>query len=272
MPQGSGRRVPATTPTGADAPASLGATLHATRRRRRISMDRASAETRIRRDYLVAMEKDDFSFQAPVYVKGFVASYARFLRLDPAPLLAALEELHGPTPDEAAVLAEQNAVWAGRRRAFRPLLLPACALAILTALAFWTNGRDADRPPASSEVEAPGSSEQEDASARDDKQRGGGRADAASVADDGERAERVDVDIVAASARSWVEVTVDGRIAYSGVLELGETHSVTGEREVRVLLGYPAGVELTVDGVNLGSPGGTEVLEIALPDDIPSLS
>jgi cytoskeletal protein RodZ len=118
--------------------ASLGRTLHSTRRRRRISLDRAVGETRIRREYIVAMENDDFAFQAPVYVKGFLVSYARLLRLDPEPLVRRFEEETGSTWDEAELLARQNAAWRAVVRMpsmTRPILFAGSVLMALIAAA-----------------------------------------------------------------------------------------------------------------------------------------
>lgn len=137
-----------------DDSATIGRTLHATRRRRRISMARAATETRIRRDYLEAMERGDFSFQAPVYAKGFLTNYARFLRIDPTPLVLSLEEIYGSERNEALVLAEQNAAWTDTVRMpsfFRPIVITTCALLLLTMFTLWTKaserreGRRADR-------------------------------------------------------------------------------------------------------------------------------
>jgi cytoskeletal protein RodZ len=118
--------------------ASLGKTLHATRRRRRISLDKAAADTRIRRDYIVAMESDDFSFQAPVYVKGFIANYARALRTDPEPLIRRFEEEVAPPRDEPELLAIQDAAWRDVVRMpslARPIFLAGGVLTALIAAA-----------------------------------------------------------------------------------------------------------------------------------------
>lgn len=117
---------------------SLGRYLHATRRRRRISMDRAATETRIRRDYLQAMENDDFTFQAPVYVKGFLVNYAKFLRLDPKPLVAEFEAIVGGDSTHARDLADKNESWQGALRvpsSVPPVILAAVILAVLIAVA-----------------------------------------------------------------------------------------------------------------------------------------
>ena len=65
----------------------MGAYLRAARSRRRVSIDRAAEQTRIRADFLMRMESDEFDFLAPAYVRGFLKTYARFLRVEPERLV-----------------------------------------------------------------------------------------------------------------------------------------------------------------------------------------
>jgi eukaryotic-like serine/threonine-protein kinase len=57
-------------------------------------------------------------------------------------------------------------------------------------------------------------------------------------------------------ARVWTRCTVDGRLAFDGVVPPNEQRSWTGRRSVELLLGNPTGVELVVDGRVLGQPNG----------------
>ncbi len=66
----------------------IGETLRAARRRRGTSLADVAADTRVRESYLAAIEQEDFEgLGGDVYVKGFITSYARYLELDPEPLL-----------------------------------------------------------------------------------------------------------------------------------------------------------------------------------------
>ena len=82
---------------------SLGETLRQARLDRGASISDAEQETHIRRKYLEALEAEDYaSLPAPVYSRGFVSSYSRFLGLDPESTL----DLFVPnrTREERAVL------------------------------------------------------------------------------------------------------------------------------------------------------------------------
>ena|SRR5829696_3489550 len=50
---------------------------------RRVSLEEAAQATRIRRDYLAKLESDDHStMPEPIYVRGFIKTYANYLGLD----------------------------------------------------------------------------------------------------------------------------------------------------------------------------------------------
>jgi cytoskeleton protein RodZ len=67
-----------------DAGRSLGPTLRAAREGKRWDIARAERETRIRARYLTALEAGDYDdLPDPVYTRGFVRNYARYLGLDP---------------------------------------------------------------------------------------------------------------------------------------------------------------------------------------------
>jgi Domain of unknown function (DUF4115) len=56
------------------------------------------------------------------------------------------------------------------------------------------------------------------------------------------------------AAASWTRVTTDGRVAFEGTPAAGQRRSFTARRSLELVLGYPAGVRLTVNGRDLGVP------------------
>jgi uncharacterized protein DUF4115 len=54
------------------------------------------------------------------------------------------------------------------------------------------------------------------------------------------------------SGASWTRVTADGRVAYEGTPGPSERRTFTARRSLDLVLGYPAGVHLTVNGHDLG--------------------
>ncbi len=115
--------------------ANIGTTLRAARVKRGLSIEQAAQDTRISRKFLEAIEAEDFgALPAPVYVRGFLRSYANYLRIDPLPLLdqvnAVLERpiagpddfVSGPGPASQQRPRSGSDPW--RRRGVEPIPPP----------------------------------------------------------------------------------------------------------------------------------------------------
>jgi len=68
--------------------AELGNTLSRARRARGITLEDVERDTHVSKRYLLALESEDFSaFPAPVYARGFLRTYSRYLGLNPEELI-----------------------------------------------------------------------------------------------------------------------------------------------------------------------------------------
>src|SRR3972149_2464576 len=66
----------------------LGNTLSRARRARGITIEDAERHTHVSRRYLQALETEEFAiFPAPVYARGFLRTYSRYLGLNPQELV-----------------------------------------------------------------------------------------------------------------------------------------------------------------------------------------
>ena len=66
----------------------LGNTLSRARRARAITLEDVERDTHVSKRYLAALENEDFSiFPAPVYARGFLRTYSRYLGLNPDELI-----------------------------------------------------------------------------------------------------------------------------------------------------------------------------------------
>ena len=66
----------------------IGHILREARENKGLSLEEAQAKTRISVRYLTALENGQYSaLPTPVHVRGFLRNYARFLGLEPQPLL-----------------------------------------------------------------------------------------------------------------------------------------------------------------------------------------
>lgn len=270
---------------------SLGAYLAAARRHQGVSIATAADATKIRADYLERMEADDITFLAPAYVRGFLKSYARFLSVAPDPLLEELDRRVGATDVGAEqILAATRASRgssgpAPRRRspsspAFASrerrtgnwtlaAVLAAASLAALSLLGLLTGDPPHDRGRA----EGAGRTAATETTA-DPAPSGPSRPQREKRSKDvGGRlalADGISLTIVASRDRCWVDVTSDGVNVLTDELALGEKRTVSAREKMDIVLGNAQGVELIVNGRNIGSPGGT-VVPLTLPDDIKSL-
>jgi Domain of unknown function (DUF4115) len=60
---------------------------------------------------------------------------------------------------------------------------------------------------------------------------------------------------VKAKRDSWLNVKNEkGKLLFSGIVREGSTMEWTAKKRIRLLIGYPRGITLTVNGKNLGSP------------------
>ncbi|MHB0968972.1 MAG: helix-turn-helix domain-containing protein [Thermoanaerobaculia bacterium] len=91
--------------TSNQAPATLGEELRRERELRGISLKEIADATKIGKRYLEAIEKSDFkTLPAPVFTRGFVREYARYLGLNSDELVARYSQI----VSEAEALAESN--------------------------------------------------------------------------------------------------------------------------------------------------------------------
>lgn len=68
---------------------SVGQLLNSARRKQKISIAQVVRDTRIRKDYVIALESDDYNqLPSAVYIRGFIKNYAEYLDLPPDTLLA----------------------------------------------------------------------------------------------------------------------------------------------------------------------------------------
>ena len=87
---------------------SVGQRLSEARLARGLSLSDAERQTRIARRYLQALEADQFGIlPAPVYARGFLRNYARFLGLDDRELMAGLS-LSQPPPSVLPVIPQRR--------------------------------------------------------------------------------------------------------------------------------------------------------------------
>jgi cytoskeleton protein RodZ len=130
-----------------------GQILAAERKRQDLSLADVTRQLRLSERQLRALERDDYGeLPGPVFVRGFIRNYARLLRLDPQPLVDAIE----PPPSAPPAAAEVHPLAEIRMGTPRVWLygLGAVAVALLVAIYFIAQ-RDFDAQVTAVQTAAP---------------------------------------------------------------------------------------------------------------------
>jgi cytoskeleton protein RodZ len=249
----------------------MGGYLRAARTEQRVSLERAAQDTKIKSDFLMRMESDEFDFIAPAYARGFLRSYARFLGLDDEPFLEEFDRRFGTgSVDTVQIVAADR----GRTKKVRDhspfsrwtivLVLAAGVLLMLAMIGIFAPGpvrdrgqRAADRTESPSPTVSPKRKASPSPSATPS-------SNAPALL-----AEGIELTVEVTSGECWVDIDVDGDDFFAEILAVGESETFEATDEMVVVLGAPSGVELTLNGSPLGSPPTEEpgALKFTLPQD-----
>ncbi|MFN2525332.1 MAG: helix-turn-helix domain-containing protein [Actinomycetota bacterium] len=259
-----------------DEPTTLGGYLRAARLHRRLSLGRVSEETRIRSDYLMRIESDEFDFLAPAYVRGFLRAYARFLDIPVEPVIAEFDRRFGRVQTDPRQIAELEKRSKKMRpeprrlngRWYRWVAGTGAALLLLALIGLVSGAGRPQRPDVAS-LQSPLPSSTQTT----------GIAPEAGPHDESQEislAEGIEVTIVGVRDVCWVDVTADGTNVYTSPgsgLEIGERIGPFTAREAMdIVLGNAYGVDLIINGRRVGPVGGRgEVATIKLPNQINAL-
>jgi transcriptional regulator with XRE-family HTH domain len=221
----------------------IGNRLREARIARNLSIEEIAWRTRIRPEYLRALESEQFAdLGHHAFVRTHLHSYATLLGLDAAEVSDAFRDVHepeGPSPLETLNLRQREV---RRQRPklswFRAALVAGVALIVAAsvgALRGPGSGSSAGGLPSNPRIDAP---QQASRDVRLDKPV---RA-AAEVAP-----ALVTLEITAVN-QAWVRVAGDGQLLFEGVLAAGETRSFTAGSRIDVQARSVEALRLTVAG------------------------
>jgi cytoskeleton protein RodZ len=262
-------------------------------RQERLSLGRSTEdvarETRISEKFLDAIEREDFErLPGLLFTRNFVRQYAQSLKLDPDPLLAEL-----PKPDESAVrLPEAPApVPYNRDRQIGSFVWFALAAAgilgawylshsVRTRVSSSPNPVASARPaPAAStpartpepvvQPQAAPSPEREPLQtappiaqtpsppiAQTPPQPGAQTPSQPTPAPDTSTGAALPVRVVLkAQEASWVQMSVDGKVAFTGTLQPNDTKEISANERVKIVTGNAGGLTISLNGKTLDPLG-----------------
>jgi hypothetical protein len=245
---------------------ALGEEFRSAREARGLSLSDVAERLHIRSVYLAAIEDEDWHvIGAPVYVRGFMRTYARFLGLDAEAAVARFSATV-PAGTPAASAPARSTSAAGKRTGGGDQSSPSVAaiLAIVVAIAVvlfvgyefyqYHTGSAAGAPVADAGSAAP-AADGDPATPAPDAVDSGLPPPVAAVKPLVKPAVKRGLSIHLTEA-SWLRVDVDGVTAYEGTLPAGAAKSFLGKSAV-VRVGNAGGVQIAVNGKAVGPLGAS---------------
>ncbi|MBM2837888.1 MAG: uncharacterized protein HW415_513 [Deltaproteobacteria bacterium] len=123
----------------------LGEYLKKEREKKGITLEEASKVTRIRKAYLLSIEDGNIGMQSPVFIKGFLKSYAEFLGIDSTVVIEKYNDILNEKEGQVGVEKGFELEPVSTRR--RYLLPAALAMALITAIYILTTSEKPDTTP-----------------------------------------------------------------------------------------------------------------------------
>ncbi|MDQ2872218.1 MAG: DUF4115 domain-containing protein [Candidatus Eremiobacteraeota bacterium] len=218
---------------------SLGDRFRAAREQRGLTLSDVAEQIRIRSVYLAAIEEENWaSIGAPVYIRGFLRTYARFLGLDPE---NAVQEFGASAPAAQVPPKAGSDPGQSGSRSLSPVIWAATTVAaILIAFVIYM----AVAPPRHENEQAVTSVSPSPVVMAAQPTQPAASPTPAVVASLGIRL----------TAPSWLRVTVDGNVSIEGTFPAGTSKTFHGKSAL-VRVGNAGGVEITVDGRSMGKLG-----------------
>jgi cytoskeletal protein RodZ len=208
----------------------IGEILRTERESRGLSLLDVEEQTKIRAKYLQALEEENYDeIPGEAYCMGFLRNYARFLEIDPEPLIyqyrcQAKKADQSPTP----IVSEQPPVRSSTGRIWAFLGLAVFVILVFSiSFVYFNNKERTVHPP-----KPPVSQEQDN-----NKQ----QTTPAPVE------ENITMQLVG-NQKCWTRVTVDGNLEFEGILNSGETKDFEAKDSIHLRLGNAGGVDVIYNG------------------------
>jgi cytoskeletal protein RodZ len=249
---------------------AFGDRLRREREMRGITLDEITESTKISRRHLEALEGEHFD-QLPggVFNKGFVRAYARFLGIDGdqavADYAAASNEQPEPEDKFPLEIHQEPNRELNPRSSHLPLVFAIAALVgVLVGYMFWAKSRphtneaagSTQQAPPAAATTAPVNAPAQAAPAASEATAASSPSQPAQAAPEKPvKPEKVFVVQVKAKEDSWVSIVADGRSVMERVLTADKKKKIKAGKTLVLRTGNAGGIEVTFNGVSLGSLG-----------------
>jgi len=232
----------------------LGEYLRKHREEANLSLKEISLITRIRCEYLKALENEEFEkIPGEVFVKGYIREFLKTLSIEPSEAVRLYNEQM-----KARLAAQEPLLLPPRKIKLSPqvLLYPLVVLFIVVPMIMLYSHNKSPNDLAG-------------------KVKGESNIDrvVTMIPNPVEPAEadytNKHVLEIRAVEDTWIYLKIDDNLSYSMILKPGQKRIWTGDRQFFLKVGNAGGIRLTFDGKELGAPGKRGyVVKLTLPQDI----
>lgn len=252
---------------------NLGEYIKKEREKKGITLEEAAKATRIGKTYLKAIEEGDFSIQSPVFMKGFLRSYADFLGLDSTDILGRYkgiqEEREGKGKTEEHKLEPVR-----KSRKYTAVITLSLIVVIIVAAIYTTKEPDVAPPTVKPSQEA--ELEQQEAAMVNTTTLGTITSiqeklfqplttspppatepskPVVLTVQTSERPKKKYTLTITAKELSWLRISVDEKNPVEVLMKSGETASWSADRKFVITSEKAAGIDMTLNGKSLGRLG-----------------
>ncbi len=235
----------------------FGEWLQAERERQGFTLEQVEEETKIRRFYLDALEKDNFGVLPPkVYATGFVKKYGKFLGLDEQLLVEEFQRLaYANEPDEEIDQPIPTRTYESEERRFKPrnILAGVAFLIVVVWLGSYL------LPLLTDNIE---DNEPNQVSPQTEQKSPAKTPAPAPVV----QADSVHL-VIDVQEPCWLMVMVDGEKTLEKIIPAGEKLEYEGKEKIYIKAGNAGGLKLTLNGSDiepLGAKGEVAEKEFTL--------
>jgi cytoskeletal protein RodZ len=235
---------------------NIGETLRRERLAQGLDLKQLADSTKISGRMLQAMEEGDLSrLPGGVFTRSFFKQYASVLGLDPTFVEAEIRQLSGD-PEQEIVARERKTQYTPFESAEPPsnsltaatvwvvLALVGCGGVYYLVKNYQTSTTTKPVVSAASAPEAPKIADTPATT-----------VSAPATPEQTPTSSQALQVVLNASEESWVSVTVDGKLLFTGILQPNDRREINAEEKVKVIAGNAGGLDISLNGKNIDSLG-----------------
>jgi len=267
---------------------TVGAKLKKIRQEKGLSIEEVQKKTKIHPNILKAIEEDNFINLSPVYVKGFLKIYCKYLGIDPSQFIVEYSELERTSVDQAAgqgksrVFSRSASVKLASDKSSRlwntviKIILLMVLVFLAAAAGIFTYRKAADFIKSKTTVSGKDILKKAEKTARvaEKPVKKPPKTPVSPAKHAAVVTQKVKTGIpirlgIRAKEDCWVKLSMDGKVVFQSILKKGRSESWQAKREIGLSLGNAGGVELEVNGTLIPAVGrkGQSVKNIVINEE-----